>query len=172
MKYTAEKVAEAKRFGWDINPKTGDWSAECIVCGEHKVLPVHMYCQDCIDLHTRRKEMEVTFKSWTCDAIGLRYHDGSRALRLLEVGTGEPIATCTLNIPELPLEDSDVLIKNYSENIGMVEALQEAGIIDKHIATYSNEYDVEFPVYQLTEAARWLWDEEVDKEVNKHKEAI
>ena len=53
MKYTPEKIAEAAKFGWTINPETGEWSGECVVCGEHKVIPVKSSsaCQSCIDQH-------------------------------------------------------------------------------------------------------------------------
>jgi hypothetical protein len=53
MKYTPEKIAEAARFGWTINPETGTWSSNCTVCGEYKVIPStgSGACRDCIRLH-------------------------------------------------------------------------------------------------------------------------
>lgn len=37
--------------------------------------------------------------------------------------------TATTNIPEIELADNEVVIKNYSENTGMLEALVAAGIV-------------------------------------------
>jgi hypothetical protein len=49
---TQDKIDEAKKFGWDINPVTGEWSGECNVCGEHKLIPSSgngITCQSCND---------------------------------------------------------------------------------------------------------------------------
>ena len=55
--YTQEKIDEAKRFGWDINPVTGEWSSECIVCNTYAVIKNENSgaCQSCAD--KLRKEM-------------------------------------------------------------------------------------------------------------------
>jgi hypothetical protein len=41
----------------------------------------------------------------------------------------EPLCTATVNIPEYPLGTKEVLIKDWSENEGVFEALLEAGIV-------------------------------------------
>ncbi len=46
-KWTSEEIAEAAEHGWEINPITGEWSSECIICDEHKVLPSTMICSGC-----------------------------------------------------------------------------------------------------------------------------
>ena len=52
MKYTKEQVEEAKKYGWDINPETGEWSGRCNVCSEYKVMGDNgITCQPCIDEH-------------------------------------------------------------------------------------------------------------------------
>ena len=45
------------------------------------------------------------------------------------VGGDGPMATCTVNAPEYSLQANHVLIKDYSENEGMLSALEEAGIV-------------------------------------------
>ena len=53
-------------------------------------------------------------------------------LQLVEVHPtgGDPVvAIATVNIPEIPLESDEVIIKDYSENEGMLKALLTAGIV-------------------------------------------
>ena len=81
---------------------------------------------------------KINFKNWKC-FISLGYYNaGSRlAIQLLSdeedadkgVFYGEPIAVATVNIPELQLKENEICIKNYSENEGMIDTLQKAGLI-------------------------------------------
>jgi hypothetical protein len=75
--------------------------------------------------------MNVRFKHWDCVGLWHRYSNGRFALQLVDADTGEPIATATVNIPPEPLEDGEIIIKSYSENEGMVDALVKAGVIEK-----------------------------------------
>ena len=60
-----------------------------------------------------------------------RYQNGRVMMRLYCVDDGEPLATCTVNIPEYPLEEGEVIIKDYSENEGMFNVLEDAGIVKR-----------------------------------------
>jgi len=62
-----------------------------------------------------------------CDIAFDTYSTGNIAIYLTHEGL--PYATATINDPECPLEKNEVLIKDYSENKGMVAALKEAGIV-------------------------------------------
>lgn len=42
------------------------------------------------------------------------------------------IASATINMPDVELKDDEVIIKDYAENEGMLDALVEAGIVEKH----------------------------------------
>lgn len=42
----------------------------------------------------------------------------------------EPVAVATVNIPEYTLERGHVLIKNWSENEGILEALVSSGLLE------------------------------------------
>ena len=77
--------------------------------------------------------MKVIFRTWHCRTMWTRYvSSGAVALRLVSQETGTPIATCTINIAGLSLlSPSCLFIKDWSENSGMVEALQAAGILRK-----------------------------------------
>ena len=81
---------------------------------------------------------KVKFKSWDC-FLELGYYGagGRLAIQLLSseedadkgVFYGEPIAVATVNLPEVTLKENELIIKNYSENEGMLETLKNAGFI-------------------------------------------
>ena len=72
----------------------------------------------------------VRFLRWDCRVELRRYRNGHRSIHLVDKETDEPIACATLNIPWYPLDEDAVIIKDYSENQGMMDALREAGIIE------------------------------------------
>jgi hypothetical protein len=75
-------------------------------------------------------EKIIQFKEWTCKLeLGWYEHSGRIALDLIDAENGEPVATCTVNIPDYDLPDGYVIIKDYSENEGMLDALMNAGIV-------------------------------------------
>ena len=59
-----------------------------------------------------------------------RYGNGRVKLRLRDRDDGEPVATATINVPEEPLAENEVIIKDYSENDGMLAALLDAGVVE------------------------------------------
>lgn len=72
----------------------------------------------------------VEFAGYRCRVYKGRYADGGGvALWLVDAADGEPVAHATVNVPELNLGADEVVIKDYSENAGMLEALVEAGIV-------------------------------------------
>lgn len=72
----------------------------------------------------------VRFKQWTCRVVFTQYQDNHRlAILLLDAETGERIAVATVNIPDEYLQPDEVIIKNYSENEGILPVLEEAGIV-------------------------------------------
>lgn len=73
--------------------------------------------------------MEITFKEWKCKLEFKQYNNQRIAIELTEVGTGEPIAIATINLPKVELANDEIIIKGYSENEGMPEVLYKAGII-------------------------------------------
>ena len=58
-----------------------------------------------------------------------RYGNGRHALELVDAHDGEPVMVCTVNIPEVRLEDWEMIIKDYSENEGCLKFLQDSGIV-------------------------------------------
>ena len=58
------------------------------------------------------------------------YSNGRLAIRAVDCDTGEPIATLTVNMPEIFLEPGEILIKDYSENEGALESLLLAALVE------------------------------------------
>lgn len=71
---------------------------------------------------------KVIFLGEACSVKLGKYPNGRTAIELI-CEDGSPMATATINIPEIVLEPNEVILKTYSENEGMLEALREAGIV-------------------------------------------
>ena len=79
-----------------------------------------------------------------------RYRDSGRlALILLEKEAREEMTVATVNMPEIFLQSEEVLLKTWSENEGVLEALQEAGVVEPTGLTYRSGY-VEVPKCLVT----------------------
>lgn len=75
-------------------------------------------------------EKIVHFAGHDCVVQAERYaSNGHTALSLYDARTGEYVATGSVNIPDVPLAPNQVFIKGYSENAGMLKALEEASIV-------------------------------------------
>ena len=59
--------------------------------------------------------------------------------RELDIFPGEPISTATVNV-DVKLQKGFILIKNYSENEGVLEALIKEGIVKDTTKTYPVGY--------------------------------
>jgi hypothetical protein len=57
------------------------------------------------------------------------YGNGRIAIALFDPEQG-PTATLTVNVPELPLNEGEVFIKDYSENEGVLKDLKQAGLVE------------------------------------------
>jgi hypothetical protein len=66
-------------------------------------------------------------------AVNLRkYNNGRTAIELLEMDPAYgyfPYATATVNVPEVLLADNEVLVKDYSENEGVLDFLIKYNIV-------------------------------------------
>jgi hypothetical protein len=77
----------------------------------------------------------VKFKRWTGVIDKGEYGNGRVALSLVNPKNGEYIAVASVNVPEEKLAKDEVIIKNYSENQGILDVLVAAGIVSKPIRT-------------------------------------
>jgi hypothetical protein len=89
---------------------------------------------------------QVLFRDWTCSIQKRQYENGRVALRLVD--EEGPVATATVNLPNVPLGKNQVLIKSYGENEGMLEALVAAGVVKPTGQTVRSGF-VEVPVCEL-----------------------
>jgi hypothetical protein len=75
--------------------------------------------------------LKTVFTDETVALAWNKYGNGRLALDFVDSVTGEPIIRATVNLPDEPLADNETLIKSYSENDGMVEALTALGLIER-----------------------------------------
>lgn len=71
--------------------------------------------------------MKIIHNGSECEVVFTNYADGNTAICLTQDGVA--YATATINDPDFDLLENEVIIKNYSENEGILEALEEAGIV-------------------------------------------
>ena len=86
--------------------------------------------------------MEVQFKQWKSRLVFAKYANNRTALVLTNAESVEEygytaapgtqlIAVATVNIPEEKLVKNEVIIKDYSENEGMIQVLMDAKVISE-----------------------------------------
>ena len=101
------------------------------------------------------KRKIIKFKDWECSVHFRTYGNGRTAIELLiaeddpknECFKGEPVLVATVNCPEFPLGTNQVLIKNWSENEGILKVL-----IDEKIVKYLNyDHPMGYPRANLCE---------------------
>lgn len=78
-------------------------------------------------------ENTVKFKRWTCTVEKEQYSNDRIALELIDVKNGETVLVATVNIPQEKIAKDEVIIKNYSENEGILDILVKANVISKPI---------------------------------------
>jgi hypothetical protein len=77
---------------------------------------------------------KIKFKGFICNLEKYEYTNGRIALYLTDVKTGEDVIVPTVNVPEEYINDNEVIIKNYSENEGVLDVLINYKIISKPIS--------------------------------------
>jgi hypothetical protein len=91
---------------------------------------------------------EIIFRDWKCKLEFKQYSNQRIAIELIEIGTNEPIAIATVNMPNVPLEDNQVCIKDYSENEGILQVLIDAGIVSHPVGRVASGF-VSIPICEL-----------------------
>lgn len=100
--------------------------------------------------------VQLKWKDWDCEIVPRYYGNSRPALQLIDANDGCPIATATLNLPEEKLDDDEICIKNYSENMGMLESLLEHGLVDEPTRFIQLNH-VRVPVCKMRPALRDLF---------------
>ena len=103
--------------------------------------------------------MQVIFAREKCSLSVGQYRNGATAISLESVPDGSPVAVATVNVEDYPLQDDQILVKDYSENAGMVSALVNANVIHPlPVAIVSSGY-VKIPCHRLTDDFMSWWDQ-------------
>jgi hypothetical protein len=76
---------------------------------------------------------KIRFRHWLCFVKLLYYNNGRVAIQLIDVEDGSPVAVATVNLPQYDLSEDEVIIKDYSENEGVLAALIKGGVITKPV---------------------------------------
>lgn len=76
-----------------------------------------------------------------------KYSNGNTALSVID-DDGLPIAKLTTNIEDINLKDGEVIIKNYSENEGVLQDLIDMGIVNEPHLIIPSRF-VEFNICKL-----------------------
>ena len=81
-----------------------------------------------------------------------RYYNGRIAITYSivedeEIGQ-EPFCTATINLPDEPLEEDEVIIKSYAENEGLYQCMMRDGVISEVIRWVRSGF-IEAPVCRL-----------------------
>jgi hypothetical protein len=77
-----------------------------------------------------------------------RYANNDRIALLLFAEDGEPLATATTNLSDAPLADNEVILKGWSENTGIPDALIRAGVVGPALRSIRTGF-VEATVHEL-----------------------
>jgi len=102
--------------------------------------------------------MKVQFREWKCEIETGNYSNNRKAITLVEVGTGDPVLTASVNIIDATITSKNhVFIKDYSANSGITVQLIEAGVIEYDITNRFHNGFVEIMEYKLTKKAIKLW---------------
>ena len=88
----------------------------------------------------------VFFADFACDIELARYHHAPDqiCIQLLDQADGLPVATATVCVSGWQPQPDYVLIKDYSENAGILDALRDAIIIGEPIACVPVGYALAF----------------------------
>lgn len=94
------------------------------------------------------KNIHVVFQGYDCYLTQAQYTNNRVALELVDFKSGMPIARATVNAPEVSLRPDEILIKDWSENAGMLQALEKAGVVRRTGESVHNGF-IEIPKCQL-----------------------
>lgn len=98
------------------------------------------------------------------DVYAMRYSNGRIALQLFQSTNGEPLMTCTVNLPEHPCGEFEVYVKDYSENEGCEDFLREQHVIEqKPVSSAISGYAI-LNRYRLTEEIIAMLDNTQEKQ--------
>ena len=94
------------------------------------------------------EDLIIEFKQWQCILKKGYYSNGRIAIQLIDAKDHSLVAVATVNLPDVELNPGEIIIKNYSENEGMLNVLYDAKIIGPVLRMVKTGF-VECPIVQL-----------------------
>lgn len=92
---------------------------------------------------------KVRFRNFVCIPKWAHYSNGRKALTLSDAEDGEPVATASVNIPSCWIDHDEIIVKNYSENEGMLKALIDAKIVSEPVRYTASGFINNIPICKI-----------------------
>lgn len=86
-------------------------------------------------------DYRVNFLGYNCVLDFGLYRNGQTSIQLYDTEINEPVATATSCL-DLKINSDEVIIKNYSENEGILEELIKSGIVSEPVELINSGYAV------------------------------
>lgn len=83
-----------------------------------------------------------------------KYRNGQTSLQLIDANDETPVATASVSIPGVDLDENEIVVKDYSENEGMLDFLLENNIVEMRSEYLEVGYNV-CPVVKLLPEEEW-----------------
>ena len=97
--------------------------------------------------------MKMKFCQWDCKILFGYYSNGRIAILLIDEADSSPVAVATIDLPEVALLPREIIVKDYSENEGMVQALFDGNVIKMPARRVVETGFVKAPICELTDPA-------------------
>lgn len=100
--------------------------------------------------------LKVKFRGYLCALRFGYYPNGRIALQLVgadEATLGAVIATASVNALDDELPNGAIFVKDWSENVGMIDALADAGVIEREACGEASLGRVRAKAHKLTPEA-------------------
>ncbi len=82
------------------------------------------------------------------------YRNGQTSLQLVDATDGQPVAVASVSVPTLELDENEIVVKDYSENEGMLDFLLENNIVEMRNEYIELGYNTA-PVVKLLDETEW-----------------
>lgn len=83
-----------------------------------------------------------------------KYRNGQTSLQLFDAEDGQPVATASISMPDIDLDENEIVVKDYSENEGMLDFLLQNNIVEMRSEYLEVGYNVA-PVVKLLPEEEW-----------------
>ena len=93
----------------------------------------------------------IFFGGYACEMQLSHYTNGNKAISLVDTRDGSAVATATVNLEGVELPANEVMIKDYSENKGMLRALRDSKVVENIVDVIQSGY-VDIPVVTLSKS--------------------